>query len=76
MSIGASEDTANSRTDWRPACEQRVIPAAKLHEVLREQFEYLLAHSREISASMGYCSCPLCVRFERIRQDLLAMFRD
>ncbi|MBI1788752.1 MAG: hypothetical protein HYR60_14535 [Acidobacteria bacterium] len=43
----------------------------KLHAVMREQLDDLIAH-----AEAGLCDCPRCRRYELVRDALLEVFRD
>ncbi|MGH9658836.1 MAG: hypothetical protein ACRD96_09845 [Bryobacteraceae bacterium] len=47
-----------------------IEPPAEVHEVMREQLEFLIGH-----AEAGICDCSQCSRYKRARQVLLEIFR-
>ena len=48
-----------------------VIQAADIHEVMREQLEYLIDH-----AASGTCGCGQCQSYASVRSVLTKMFSD
>lgn len=45
--------------------------ADPVHDVMREQFEFLLEHAE---LAMGTCVCSTCERYYRVRAALLDVF--
>ncbi len=45
------------------------LAVAPVHEVMREQLEYLIGH-----VEAGVCDCSQCQRYQRARQILLEIF--
>jgi hypothetical protein len=51
------------------ALTPRVVGAADVNDVMREQLEYLIEH-----AQGGPCGCPRCQRYQQARSLLLEVF--
>jgi hypothetical protein len=51
--------------------QPRVVVAADVNDVMREQLEFLIEH-----AQGGDCGCPQCNRYHRARTLLLEAFAD
>ena len=47
----------------------RIAAPIELHEVMREQLDYLIEH-----AEGGLCDCSTCQRYYRVRGALLEIF--
>jgi hypothetical protein len=50
--------------------QQRIPEVAAESDILREQMEYLIAHS----TGNAQCGCSACRRYERVRAALLEIF--
>jgi hypothetical protein len=49
----------------------RVIAAADVDDVMREQLEFLIEH-----AHAGRCGCSLCQHYQKVRSLLMELFSD
>lgn len=50
----------------------RIVEAAYVNEVMREQLEYLIEHAEDRIP----CGCPECQRYLRVRTILLEIFGE
>ena len=62
-------EKSNSVVSVGLAAPSRVVAAADVNDVMREQLEYLIEH-----AQGGPCDCQRCHRYQRARSLLLEVF--
>jgi len=64
-------EIANADATVGLVTKPRVVVAADVNEVMREQLEFLIEH-----AQGGDCGCPQCNRYHRARTLLLEAFAE